>query len=59
MEYGIRVFICKIIYETLFVRSKDRMNKNIAYIGIYGVILQSLFKLREKFLFKMDYELRK
>ena len=35
------------------------MNKNIAYIGIYGVILQSLFKLREKFLFKMDYELRK
>jgi hypothetical protein len=47
MEYGIRVFICKIIYETLFVKSKDRMNRNIAHIGIFRVILQSLFKLRE------------
>jgi len=24
MKYGIRVFICKIIYEIVFVKSKDK-----------------------------------
>jgi uncharacterized protein YuzB (UPF0349 family) len=33
-----------VIYVML---SKDRMNRNIAHIGIFRVILQSLFKLRE------------